>query len=108
MSSVSRRETPAALPRQTGDPVRVVRPRLVPSLWVDRPNGRPRPQLSAEQRLTVGRAIIAVGCVYEVLALWHPRWPTISEMVYRASNHKVLRFAAWCFGGYALDHFFGS
>jgi hypothetical protein len=102
MSWVSRREPSPPLPFPG------VRPRGMPAMRVDRPDHPPRAKLTPEQRLTVGRVVIAAGCAYELVSLFHPKLPTISELVFRASNHKVLRFGAWCFCGYAIDHFVGG
>ena len=59
-------------------------------------------------RRTLGRVVVTAGCVYEIVALWWEPLPTISELVYEASNHRFARPVAWAFGGYALDHFFGD
>lgn len=45
------------------------------------------------------KLVVAIGCAYELVALWSPL-PTITEVVHRARRHRVWRVAAWawCIG----------
>jgi hypothetical protein len=70
--------------------------------------GEARFRLTDQQRTVLGRSIIAAGCAYELVALVHPKVPTISHLLHEGSNHRMWRFAAWCAGGFALDHIYGD
>jgi hypothetical protein len=61
---------------------------------------------SASVRQTAGRAVIAAGCVYEVVALIVPRVPTITAIIQRSSRLPwVGRVALWLWLGFVADHF---
>jgi hypothetical protein len=49
---------------------------------------------------------VAVGCAYEIVALFSKRIPTITELMYGARRHHILRFAFWLGAGAALNHFY--
>lgn len=56
----------------------------------------------------IGRIVVAIGCVYELAALWSPL-PTITELVHRGRHHSVHRWrvVAWAFIGLSVMHFLG-
>lgn len=51
------------------------------------------------------KAALAVGCVYEVCALYGPL-PTITELIRKAQRHPALRVAVWAAAGGAVWHFY--
>lgn len=63
--------------------------------------------LLPRERPSVGRVVIAVGCVYELAALW-TRLPTITQIVKHANRRPYLRVLAWLWGGLWSFHFFSA
>ena len=56
--------------------------------------------------MTPARAIIAIGCAYEIVAVTTDRVPTITAMVQRSSRMGWAgRFALWLWLGFCVDHF---
>ena len=49
-------------------------------------------------------AVLAAGCVYEIVALATPL-PTITTVIKRLGKHRAGRVAVWLWVGYAADHF---
>jgi hypothetical protein len=81
----------AGVPRQLGR-------RGVTPLHVIEPLPRPR--------LNPGRALIAVGCLYELAALpERSPLPTITKLVRRMRHHRVLRVAAFAWCVLVVSHF---
>lgn len=52
------------------------------------------------------KVTVAVGCVYELCALWSPL-PTISELLQRASRNRRTRVGVWLLCGFVAAHFMG-
>ena len=56
--------------------------------------------------MTPARAIIAVGCAYEIVAVTTDRVPTITATVQRSARLPwVGRIALWLWLGFVVDHF---
>lgn len=49
---------------------------------------------------------VAVGCAYEIVALFSRRLPTITQLMYMARRHQILRFMFWLIAGMSLNHFY--
>ena len=54
---------------------------------------------------TAGRVVIAVGCVYEIVALATDVVPTITDVVKTVNQHPVGKFAVWAWCGAWAWHF---
>lgn len=52
----------------------------------------------------VFRTALAIGCVYEIVALYTPL-PTITHITQTALRHRFARFVAWAAAGAAIDPF---
>lgn len=56
--------------------------------------------------MTPIRALVLVGCAYEIVALLSPL-PTITNVVHRAKEHSLpTRALVWLGAGAAVWHFF--
>jgi hypothetical protein len=54
------------------------------------------------------RTAVAIGCVYELLALPdRSPLPTISSISQRGASHRRFRFLSWAWAGYAAAHMLG-
>ena len=53
-----------------------------------------------------GRAVIAAGCLYEIVAVSTDRVPTITAIIQRSSRLPWIgRIALWLWLGFVVDHF---
>jgi hypothetical protein len=55
--------------------------------------------------LNPGRAVIAAGCAYEIVAVATDRVPTITAIVKMAGRLRFGRFVLWLWLGFIVDHF---
>lgn len=56
--------------------------------------------------MAAGRLVLLGGCAYEIVALLHPRVPTITEIIKSSSRrHGLGKFLLWLWCGYITAHF---
>lgn len=53
----------------------------------------------------IWRVVLTVGMVYEAIALWTRRVPTISKIAQTAHEHPIGRFLVWTWAGAWAWHF---
>lgn len=62
-------------------------------------------RLSPAARRRAGRIVLTVGLVYELIALWHPKVPTITDLRAAAHRHPLWWPAAEAFDALWDRHF---
>lgn len=55
--------------------------------------------------MTPWRALVAIGCMYEIVALF-TKIPTITQLTYMAKNRPALRGVVWLAAGASMWHFY--
>lgn len=53
----------------------------------------------------IGRALLVIGCGYEIVAIVSRRVPTITAICHTVSRTRIGRFLLWLWLGFVVDHF---